>query len=327
MKAIVASAPGGPEKLELAEIADLTPAEGEIAIDVKATALNRADLLQRRGVYPPPPGASSVLGLECAGVVSALGPGVSRARVGERVMALLAGGGYAERVVVHERLALPIPERLSFDEAAAVPEAFLTAQEVLFELGRLRAGECVLVHAAASGVGSAALQLARESGARIVAVASGPKLERIRPLAPGARFVDRTSEDFVSAVREASDGRGADVIVDFVGAAYAARHAECLATLGRHVIVGLLGGTKGELDFGRMLARRQTLVGTVMRTRPLADKTAVVERFRREWLHRLADGRLKPVIDSVFALEDVAEAHARMEANENIGKIVLRVAS
>jgi tumor protein p53-inducible protein 3 len=325
MKAIVVSAPGGPEKLELREVTEPVPREGEVLVEVKATALNRADLLQRRGVYPPPPGASDVLGLECAGVVSALGPGIARARVGDRVMALLAGGGYAERACVHERLLLPIPERLSFDEAAAVPEAFLTAHEALFELGRLRAGECLLVQAAASGVGTAALELAREIGANVVAVTSGPKLERVRGLAPRARFVDRTREDFVSAVAEASGGRGADVILDFVGAAYAARHAECLATLGRHVVVGLLGGGKAEIDLGRMLMRRQTLIGTVMRTRPLADKIAVVERFRREWLHRLTDGTLTPVVDSVVPLKDAALAHARMEANENVGKIVLRV--
>ena len=324
MKAIVVSAPGGPETLELRDVPEPVPGDGEVLLDVRATALNRADLLQRRGLYPPPPGASDVLGLECAGVVSALGAGVARARVGDRVMALLAGGGYAERVAVPERMLLPIPDGLSFEQAAAVPEAFLTATEALFGVGRLVAGECVLVHAAASGVGSASLQLARETGARIVAVASGAKLERIRVLA-NARFVDRTHEDFVKAVLEESDGRGADVIVDLVGAAYAARHAECLATLGRHVVVGLLGGGKAEIDLGRLLRRRQSILGMVMRSRPLADKIAVTERFRREWLHRFRDGRLVPVVDSVFSLDQAAAAHARMETNENVGKIVLRV--
>jgi tumor protein p53-inducible protein 3 len=325
MKAIIVTAPGGPEKLELREVPEPVPGEGEVLVEVRATALNRADLLQRRGVYPPPPDASDVLGLECAGVVSALGKGVARARVGDRVMALLAGGGYAELTRVHERLLLPIPERLSFEEATAVPEAFLTATEALFGVGRLVAGECVLIHAAASGVGTAALQVAREIGATIIAVASGAKLERIRELAPAARFVDRTNEDFVSAVREASGRRGADVIVDFVGAAYAAQHAECLAPLGRHVVVGLLGGAKAEIDLARLLARRQTLAGMVMRTRPLADKIAVVERFRRDWLHRFEDGRLRPIIDSMMTLADARLAHERMESNENVGKIVLRV--
>ena len=325
MKAAIVTSPGGPEKLELREVPDPVPGANEVLVDVKATALNRADLLQRRGVYAPPPGASDVLGLECAGVVAALGDGVARARVGERVMALLSGGGYAERVVVHERLLLPIPENLDFLQAAAVPEAFLTAADALFDAGRLTPGECVLIDAAASGVGTAALQLAREAGARIVAVASGAKLERLARLAPDARFVDRAQDDFVKAVLEVSDGRGADVIIDFVGAAFAARHAECLAPLGRQVVVGLLGGAKAEFDFGRLLARRQTLVGVIMRTRPLEDRIAVVERFRREWLHRLADGRVVPLVDSVFSLADAAKAHAHMETNKNVGKIVLRV--
>jgi putative PIG3 family NAD(P)H quinone oxidoreductase len=326
MKAIVVTSPGGPEKLELREVPDPIPGEGEVAIDVRATALNRADLLQRRGVYPPPPGASEVLGLECAGVVSALGRGVASAKVGDRVMALLSGGGYAERTVVHERMLLAVPEGFSFEQAAAVPEAFLTAMEALFGVGRLVPGECVLVHAAASGVGTAALQLSREIGARIVAVASGEKFERLRMLAK-ARFVDRKSEDFVKAVLEESGGRGADVILDFVGAAYGARHAECLAPLGRHVILGLLGGAKAEIDLSRLLSRRQSILGMVMRTRPLIDKIAVTERFRREWLHRFNDGRLAPIVDSVFSLEEAVKAHARMETNENVGKIVLRVAS
>jgi NADPH:quinone reductase-like Zn-dependent oxidoreductase len=256
-------------------------------------------------------------------VVSALGPGIARARVGDRVMALLAGGGYAEYAAVPERMLLPIPPALTFEQAAAIPEAFLTASEALFGLARLGPGEVVLVHAAASGVGTAALELARERGARIVAVASGAKLERIRGLAKDARFVDRTHEDFVPAVLEVSDGHGADVILDFVGAAYAARHADCLATLGRHVVIGLLGGAKAEVDLGRLLARRQSLIGMKMRTRPLADKIAVTERFRREWLHRFDDARLVPVVDSVYPLADAAKAHSYMETNANVGKIVL----
>jgi putative PIG3 family NAD(P)H quinone oxidoreductase len=324
MKAIAVSAPGGPETLELRDAPEPVPGEGEVVIEVRATALNRADLLQRRGLYPPPPGAPDVLGLECSGVVAELGPGVSRAKLGDRVMALLSGGGYAERAAVSERMLMPIPRDYSFEQAAAVPEAFLTASEALFGVGRLAPGELVLVHAAGSGVGTAALELARERGARVVAVASGAKLERLRRLSP-ARFVDRTSEDFVAAVLEESAGRGADVIVDFVGAAYAARHAQCLAVLGRHVLVGLLGGSKAEVDFGRMLSRRQSLLGMVMRSRPLADKIAVTERFRREWLHRFDDGRLVPVIDSIYPLADAATAHAHLETNTNVGKIVLRV--
>jgi putative PIG3 family NAD(P)H quinone oxidoreductase len=324
MKAIVVSAPGGPERLELGEVPDPVPGEREILIEVRATALNRADLLQRRGLYPPPPGASGVLGLECAGIVRALGPGVSVTEVGDRVMALLPGGGYAELVAVHEQLALPIPERLSFEQAAAVPEAFLTANEALFSLGRLLPGEWVLVHAAASGVGSATVQLARAAGGHVVATTSAPKLERVRALG-AERVVDRGAEDFVAVALEATSGRGIDVIVDLVGAAYASKHSECLAILGRHVVVGLLGGPRAELDFSRLLSRRHSLLGLIMRTRPLVERIGVVERFRREWLHRVADGTLAPIVDSVFPLERASAAHARMESHQNVGKIVLSV--
>jgi len=324
VKAIVVPSPGGPDVLQLAELPDPVPGEREVVIDVRAAALNRADLLQRRGVYPAPPGASAVLGLECAGVVQALGPGIAAAAVGDRVMALLPGGGYAERVVVHEQLLLPIPEGLSFEQAAAIPEAFLTASEALFALGRTLPGEWVLVHAAASGVGSAAVQLALRAGARVLATTSAGKVPRVRELG-AERVVARDEEDFVAVAQEVTAGAGVDVIVDLVGAAYFAKHATCLATLGRHVVVGLVGGAKAEVDLGRVLARRHSILGLVMRTRPLHDKIAVVERFRRQWLHRFEDGSLKPLVDSVFSLADAAQAHARMEANANVGKIVLRV--
>lgn len=324
MKAVLVSAPGGPERLQLGDAPDPVPGEREVVIEVHAAALNRADLLQRRGLYPPPPGASPILGLECAGVVRALGQGVSAARVGDRVMALLAGGGYAEQVAVNEQLILPVPESLSLEQAAAVPEAFLTASEALFGLGRLMPGEWVLVHAAASGVGSAAVQLGKAAGAQVLATSSGKKCDAVRALGAD-RVVDREQEDFAAVAGEVSGGRGVDVIVDLVGAAYAARHAECLAVLGRHVVVGLVGGAKAEIDLGRLLQKRHSLLGLVMRTRPLHDKIAVVERFRRRWLDRLADGRLKPIVDSTFALGDAKSAHERMERNENVGKIVLRV--
>jgi putative PIG3 family NAD(P)H quinone oxidoreductase len=324
MKAIVVAAPGGPEVLELRELPDPSPAEGEVAIEVRATALNRADLLQRRGLYPPPAGASPVLGLECSGVVSEVGPGVASLSVGDRVMALLGGGGYAERVCVHERLCLPIPDRLSFEQAAAVPEAFLTASEALFGLGRLRAGEWALIHAAGSGVGTAALQLSRTAGARVIATASERKLERVSALG-AERVVARDEDDFVKAALEVTDGRGVDVVLDLVGAKYLARHQECLAVLGRHVVVGLVGGAKAELDLSRVLSRRHSILGLVMRTRPLADKIGVVERFRRDSWGRLAEGVLEATVDSVFALADARSAHERMETNATFGKIVLKV--
>jgi tumor protein p53-inducible protein 3 len=322
MKAIVVTAPGGPNVLELREVPDPVPGEREVVIDVRATALNRADLLQRRGLYAAPPGASGVLGLECAGVVSAVGGGVASVRVGERVMALLGGGGYAERVAVHEQLTLPIPDSLDFERAAAVPEAFLTASEALFRLGKLLPGEWVLVHAAGSGVGSVAVQLARTAGARVLATTSSGKVGRVAALG-AERVVARETEDFAAVALEVTDGRGVDVILDLVGASYLAQNQQCLAVLGRHVVLGLLGGAKAELDLSRVLSRRQSILGLIMRTRPLADRIPVVERFRRDWLGRLASGEIAPIVDGTFPLAEAARAHAHMETNTSFGKIVL----
>jgi putative PIG3 family NAD(P)H quinone oxidoreductase len=324
MKAIVVTAPGGPNVLELRDVPDPVPREREVVIDVRATALNRADLLQRRGVYAPPPGAPDLLGLECAGVVSALGAGVASVRVGDRVMALLGGGGYAERVSVHEQLTLPIPDDLDFERAAAVPEAFLTASEALFRLGELMPREWVLIHAGGSGVGSAAVQLARAAGARVLATTTERKRERVQALG-AERVVARETEDFAAVALDVTEGRGVDVILDLVGASYLAKHQQCLAVLGRHIVLGLLGGAKAELDLSRILSRRQSMLGLIMRTRPLADRIPVVERFRRDWLGRLASGELSPVVDSTFPLAEASRAHAHMETNTSFGKIVLSV--
>ncbi|RYZ03695.1 MAG: NAD(P)H-quinone oxidoreductase [Myxococcales bacterium] len=324
MKAVVFEQSGGPEVLRLAEVPAPTPGEHELLIDVHATALNRADLLQRRGLYPPPPGASALLGLECSGVVVQVGPGVTRAAVGDRVMALLAGGGYAERVVVHEGIALPVPERLSLEDAAAVPEAFLTASEALLVEAELRAGQSVLVTAAGSGVGSAAIQIAKLRGAFVIGSASAPKLSAVRAL--GADLaLDREREDFVEALRAATSGRGVDAIVDFVGGSALPRHQSCLAERGRLVAIGLLGGATGALDLGRLLMKRQQVRGLVMRTRSTLEKLELVERFRRELLPAVADGRLAPRLDQIFPLSAVVAAHERMEQNQSLGKIVLRV--
>ena len=326
MKAVLVSEPGGPEKLVVAEVPEPVPASAQIAIEIHASALNRADLLQRRGLYPPPPGTTDILGLECAGVVSELGPGCSDSlRIGDRVMVLLGGGGYAERVVVPEALAMKIPEALSFEQAAAIPEAFLTAREALFAAGRLASAESVLIHAAAGGVGSAAVQLAHAHGARVFATARGPaKTAWVRAL--GADFViDYESQDFAALIHAETQGRGVDVIVDFIGAAYAEKHAACLAQRGRHVVVGVMGGAQASINLGRLLQKRQSLLGVVMRSRSTAEKIELTRGFVRSALPLFADGRLKPLVDSVFSLSDVAHAHRRMEANENSGKIVLKV--
>lgn len=324
MKAVVFSQPGGPEVLSLAEVPEAPLGAREIAISVRATALNRADLLQRRGSYPPPPGASDILGLECSGVVSELGPDASRFTVGTRVMALLGGGGYAERVVVHEDVAMPVPERLSFEEAAAVPEAFLTASEALLVEAEIRAGQRVLVTAAASGVGSAALQIAKLRGAFVIGSASADKLASVTAL--GADLaLDREGADYVDAVLAATGGKGVDALVDFVGASALERHQSCLASRGRLVLIGLLGGARARIDLGRILMKRQRLCGLVMRTRSLSEKIELVERFERELWPALEAGALSPRLDQVFDWRDVTAAHARMEQNGNIGKIVLRV--
>lgn len=325
MRAIVIREPGGPEVLSLEEVPEPELGPGQIAIDVKATALNRADLLQRRGVYPPPKGESTLLGLECAGVVAAHGAGASGPPVGTRVMALLPGGGYAQRVVIPERMALPIPDALTFEQAAAIPEAFLTAQEALFALGRLEAGQTVLIHAAAGGVGSAAVQLAHAHGARVVATAgSRDKLDRVRGLGADT-LVDYKAEDFAETVSQVTAGRGADVVLDFVGAAYFEKHMRCLAIGGRLVVIGVLGGVTAELNLAQLLMRRTQILGLVMRSRPVADKIAISRAFSRNWLPRFAGGALRPVVDSVFPLSDARAAHERMEQNANVGKIVLTV--
>jgi tumor protein p53-inducible protein 3 len=325
MKAIVVTEPGGTENLRIAEVPDPELRDGHVLVDVKATALNRADLLQRRGAYPPPKGETDILGLECAGVVAKVGAGVGSLREGDRVMALLPGGGYAERVVIHEKMGIPIPPRLSFEEAAAIPEAFLTAREALFTLGRIEADGTVLIHAAAGGVGSAAVQLAAKAGARVVATAgSADKLAKVREL--GAHtVVNYRTEDFAEVTLATTNKRGADVVLDFIGASYFSKHLSCLTVGGRLVVIGVMGGVNAELNLAQVLMRRTQILGLVMRSRPLSDKIGITQTFIRESLPFLADGSLRPIVDCVLPLSEAAKAHDRMEANENFGKIVLKV--
>jgi putative PIG3 family NAD(P)H quinone oxidoreductase len=324
VKAVVFHERGGPEVLTIADVPDPVPGPHEVLVDVHATALNRADLLQRRGLYPAPPGASDILGLECSGVVVALGPGTRRFALGARVMALLAGGGYAERVVVHEDILMGIPERLSFEEAAAVPEAFLTASEALLVEAELQAGDRLLVTAAASGVGSAAVQIGKLRGAFVIGCASAEKLGAVSALGADVAL-DRDRDDFVASFRQTTDEHGADAIIDFIGGSALGRHQACLAERGRLVLVGLLGGATAPLDLGRILMKRQRIHGLVMRTRTLAQKIELTQRFERELGPALEAGTLSPRLDQIFPLADVIAAHGRMERNLNTGKIVLRV--
>lgn len=324
MRAVVVRERGGPEVLTIAELPEPVPGPQEVLIEVHATALNRADLLQRRGAYPPPAGASELLGLECSGVVAALGPGASRFRVGERVMALLSGGGYAERVVAHEEVLMRIPQRLSFNEAAAVPEAFLTASEALLTEAEITPGERLLVTAAASGVGSAAVQIGKVRGAFVIGCASAEKLAAVSELGADD-VIDREREDFVTALRQATSEHGADAILDFIGASALARHQACLAERGRLVVIGLLGGASAPLDLARILTKRQRILGLVMRTRTLDQKIELTRRFERELFPALESGALSPRLDQIFPFSEVVSAHARMERNLNTGKIVLEV--
>ncbi len=322
MKAIIVTEFGGPEKLTFAELPDPVAGPEQVLLDVRATALNRADLLQRRGKYPPPKGESEVLGLECAGVVGAVGSNVTRVKVGDRVMALLAGGGYAEKVVIHEGMAIPIPDCLDFAQAAAVPEAFLTAREGLFTLGQLERGGRVLIHAAAGGVGSAAVQLAKLAAAEVFATASAGKCAAVRALGAD-QVIDYASEDFASVILAATGKRGVDVVLDFIGASYWEKHASCMAVGGRCVVIGVLGGAQATVNLGSLLFKRHQILGLVMRSRPLADKLAITQRFISESLPALAAGQLRPLVDSVFPFSQVRAAHEKMERNDNVGKIVV----
>jgi putative PIG3 family NAD(P)H quinone oxidoreductase len=325
VKAIVVETPGDPEVMHLAEVPDPTPGPGEVLVRARATAVNRADTLQRRGLYPPPPGASEIIGMEVAGEVEALGEGVEGWRPGDRVMALLSGGGYAEQVAVPAGQLMPVPAGLSWTDAAAIPEVFLTAHDNLVTRGRLAAGETVLIHGGGGGVGTAAIQLARRAGARVLVTAGSPeKLEFSRRLGADAG-INHREEDFPSRVRELTGGRGADLILDVMGASYLARNLDALAPDGRLVIIGMQGGTTAEIDLNQLLRRRLTVMATTLRGRSVEQKAEIVRRFVEDALPGFEDGSLRPVVDRVLPLAEAPAAHRAMEAGENVGKLVLRV--
>lgn len=322
--AVVLDSYGGPEVLTLREVPDPRPAPEEVVVDVVSTALNRADVLQRRGGYPGPPMEHEIPGLELAGRVAARGSRVTRWSPGDPVMGIVGGGSYAQKVVVHERQLVAVPAALPLADAGAVPEAFTTAWDAMAQ-GGLTPGGTVLVHAGASGVGTAAIQYAKAIGARVVTTASAGKLAACR--AAGADVVvDYATEDFVAAARDFTGGDGVDVVVDLVGGDYVPRDVEAVRAGGRVVIVGLLAGASAALPLGSLLVKRVALIGTVLRGRPIEEKIAVARRFEREVVPFLAGGTCRPVIDSRYPLAAVADAHRRMEANANVGKIVLDVA-
>jgi len=326
MKAIVVT-PGEPApRLSWESVPDVTPGADEVLVDVKATAVNRADLLQARGLYPPPTGVTEVMGLEMSGVVRALGPGVRGWVPGDAVMALLPGGGYAEAVAVHAGLLMRLPSGWSFHQGAAVPEVWLTAFLNLFLEGRLERGGRVLVHAGASGVGTAAIQLAREAGATVFTTAGSPaKLEACRRLGAAAA-IDYRSRDFAAEIKAATGGRGVDLVLDPVGASYLKRNLEVLAVGGRLVTIGLMGGARAELDIGVLIGKSLRLIGSRLRPKPTAEKIEITRRFGERFLPLLASGKLQPVIDRVFPITAAAAAHEHVKENRNIGKVVLEIA-
>jgi NADPH2:quinone reductase len=326
MKAIVLESYGGPEVLTLREVPDPVPGPEEVLVRVVSTALNRADLLQRQGHYPGPPMAHEIPGMELAGRVAACGERAARWSIGDAVMGLVGGGAYAELVTIHERQLVPVPPALPLADAGAVPEVFFTAWDAMVRHGGLTPGRVVLVHAGGSGVGTAAIQYARAMGAKVVVTASAGKLDACRAL--GANLaIDYGTQVYVAVARDFTGGVGVDVVVDLVGGDYLARNVEVVAVGGRIVSVGLVGGASGTMPLGALMAKRATLVGTVLRARPLEEKIALAQRFEREVLPFLADGTCRPVIDSRYPLDEVAEAHRRMESNANVGKIVLEVSA
>jgi putative PIG3 family NAD(P)H quinone oxidoreductase len=323
-RAVRITTPGDPSVLQLAEIEVRDPGPGEILVDVAAAGLNRADLLQRMGTYPPPPGfPADIPGLEYAGVIAAIGPGVWSRRVGERVMGVVGGGGMATRVVVHEREAIPVPASLSLTDAAAIPEVFLTAFDALFAQADARLGETILIHAVGSGVGTALLQLAQAAGMSTIGTSrTEDKLQRARALGLGHGVVV-TGDAFADRVKEITAGRGVDVVLDPVAGGYVQEELLCLATRGRIVLYGTMGGMSADLPVALMLQRRARLVGTTLRARPLEEKALLAQRFTREAVPLFASGRVKPIVQSVLPMQRVAEAHELMGRNETFGKIVL----
>jgi putative PIG3 family NAD(P)H quinone oxidoreductase len=323
MRAVVFDQPGDESVLRVGEVEAPALGANDLRIRVAGAGVNRADLLQRRGMYPPPAEASPILGLECAGEVSEVGPGVSGWKRGDRAMALLAGGGYAAEVAVDAGSALPVPRALSDVEAAALPEVYLTVYLNVFQLGALPATGWLLVHGGGSGIGTAAIQLAKLAGARVIVTAgSDEKCARCRALGADVAVNYRT-EKFREAVREATGGAGVDVVLDSIGASYLADNLASLATGGRLLLIGLMGGAQAELNLGALLVRRLSVIGSTLRTRSAAEKAAIASGFRARFGADVEAGRIRPVIDRVLPFARAGDAHRLLQASEHFGKVVL----
>jgi putative PIG3 family NAD(P)H quinone oxidoreductase len=326
MKAVVFDKPGAESVLKVGEVAEPKPGPGELLIRVKYAGINRADLIQRQGFYPPPPGASDILGLECAGEVAALGAGVSGWRVGERAMALMAGGGYAEQAVVDAGSAMRIPDAMSDEEGGAFPEVFLTAFLNIFMLAEVQPDESVLVQGGGSGVGTAAILLCKEAGIRsIVTAGSDAKCEQCLKLGADVA-INYKAGPFAPAVKTATNGRGADIVLDHIGAPYLGPNIEALAHSGRLVLIGLMKGARGEIDLSPVLRRHLRIMGSTLRSRPPEEKARIVAGLLSRFGDALEAGRLRPPVYTVVPMAEAAEAHRMMAASEHFGKIVLRIA-
>ena len=325
MKAITLPQPGGPEALVLDDVPDPMPRPGEVVVEVVAAGVNRADVMQRQGHYDPPPGSSAYPGLEVSGRIAQLGDGVDGWSVGDEVCALLTGGGYAEKVTVPVGQLLPVPAGVSLEDAAALPEVACTVWSNIFMTANIQPGEVLLVHGGGSGIGTMAVQLGREVGARVAVTAGSPeKLEVCRELGASI-LVNYRTEDFEAVVRQATDGHGADVILDTIGAKYLARNVGLLAVNGRLVVIGLQGGRSAEINLGAMLAKRCALVATTLRARPAGEKAVIVAAVREHVWPLIESGRVRPIVHAAYPLGDAAGAHREMEASTHVGKLLLRV--
>jgi len=326
MKAIILSRFGGPEVMQIGDTETPEPKPGQVRVKVMATSVNRADTVQRQGKYPPPAGESEILGLEVAGVVDAVGDGVRDRQPGEPVMGLVAGGGYAEYALAYQHHLMPIPKSLSFHEAAAIPEVYITAFLNIFRIAKANDGDTLLLHGGGGGVNTAAIQLCRTllNDSRIAVTASAAKTDRVRKLGVD-HVIDYQNQDFAKEVQRITDGAGADVILDHIGAAYLHRNLTALAVGGRLVIIGLMGGAVAELNLGALMVKRQQIIGSVLRARPVEEKSDITAAFARQVLPHIQDRRVLPVIHRIFPLEQAAKAHEEMEASRHFGKIVLSV--
>ncbi|HEY6470720.1 MAG TPA: NAD(P)H-quinone oxidoreductase [Candidatus Dormibacteraeota bacterium] len=323
MRAVVVARPGGPEELRVEERPDPHAGDGEVVISVAGAGVNRADLLQRQGFYPPPPGASEVLGLEASGVIKEIGVRVEGLATGDKVMALLEGGGYAELAAVRATQVVRVPDNVDLIDAGGIPEVFITAHDALFTRGRLGHDETVLIHGGGGGVGTAAIQLARLHGCRVIVTAgSAEKLARCIEL--GAEVgINYKTEDFVARTREVTAGRGADVVLDIMGASYLERNLDVVASDGRVVVIGMQGGTHTDIDLAVMMRRRISLISTALRARPAQQKAVIVAAFAADVVPALARRTLRPVVDRTLTFDEAADAHRLMESGGAVGKIVL----